>query len=402
MYDSIINYALAVIVALLMIMSLRLNQVLPKKLNWDQELFNSHKPRQPHKTVIVLGSGGHTQEIFDYFRTLDLQLFSPRTYLVAETDAGPGGSENKAIQFENSLANPAYKIRKIYRSREVGQSYITSIFTTLKSLKQAFRIIWQERPDVLLTNGPGTCVPFCFVAFLYRFFGIKWTCVAFIESFACVTEMSLSGKLVYPITDCFCVQWKELQNYYRAHYVGRIEQNQIRKLSQALPSIELKSYVFVTVGSTSFDPLIQKITDLSFLQVLKDLGFSGIHVQYGRGNIPSTQLQGFQTVYFAYKESIKEEIFNASFVISHAGAGTIRETLGQRKPLLVVPNTMLMNNHQLQLAKKLAELDYLFYQTLSELTPQSLKQIITSETPLLAFPSQETSSFAEHLKNFLS
>lgn len=132
--------------------------------------------------------------------------------------------------------------------------------------------------------------------------------------------MSLSGKLVYPITDCFCVQWKELQkNYYRAHYVGRIEQNQIRKLSQALPSIELKSYVFVTVGSTSFDPLIQKITDLSFLQVLKDLGFSGIHVQYGRGNIPSTQLQGFQTVYFAYKESIKEEIFNASFVISHAG-----------------------------------------------------------------------------------
>lgn len=68
---------------------------------------------------------------------------------MAETDAGPGGSENKAIQFENSLANPAYKIRKIYRSREVGQSYITSIFTTLKSLKQAFRIIWQERPDVV-------------------------------------------------------------------------------------------------------------------------------------------------------------------------------------------------------------------------------------------------------------
>ena len=48
-------------------------------------------------------------------------------------------------------------------------------------------------------------------------------------------------------------------------------------------------------------------------------------------------------------------------VVSHAGAGCILETLRKQKPLFVVINERLMHNHQIEIAKPLAESQYLFF-----------------------------------------
>ena len=45
------------------------------------------------------------------------------------------------------------------------------------------------------------------------------------------------------------------------------------------------------------------------------------------------------------------------------GAGSVLETLQARKPLIVVINDLLMDNHQLELASQLAEDGHLYYAT---------------------------------------
>ncbi|NXS95177.1 ALG13 transferase, partial [Jacana jacana] len=56
---------------------------------------------------------------------------------------------------------------------------------------------------------------------------------------------------------------------------------------------------------------------------------------------------------FRFKDSLAEDLRRADLVISHAGAGSCLEALEKGKPLVVVINEKLMNNHQLELAKQL-------------------------------------------------
>ncbi|KAF5472448.1 hypothetical protein F2P56_009165 [Juglans regia] len=112
---------------------------------------------------------------------------------------------------------------QIYRSREVGQSYFTSVWTTLVAMAHALWLMTKIRPQVILCNGPGTCVPLCAIAFFFKVVGVRWSSVFYVESIARVRRLSLSGLLLYKlrIADQFFVQWPQLQRQYpRAHYVG--------------------------------------------------------------------------------------------------------------------------------------------------------------------------------------
>ena len=48
-----------------------------------------------------------------------------------------------------------YTSRIIPRSREVGQSYLSSILSTLKAFANCITMVYKERPSLLLVNGPG-------------------------------------------------------------------------------------------------------------------------------------------------------------------------------------------------------------------------------------------------------
>ncbi len=54
-----------------------------------------------------------------------------------------------------------------------------------------------------------------------------------------------------------------------------------------------------------------------------------------------------------------------------AGSGSIFETLRLGKPLIVVPNPLLMDNHQAELARKLESLKHLF-----AATPDTLAEVV--------------------------
>ena len=114
------------------------------------------------------------------------------------------------------------------------------------------------------------------------------------------------------------------------------------------------NYVFVTVGSTSFEYLIQNIDNKYVLSKLKSLGYTKIIYQIGSGKYVPSVTHILTVECFKYKPTISNIIRESSLVICHAGVGTVMETLKAKRPIIVVPNPTLMDNHQYELADTLA------------------------------------------------
>lgn len=159
----------------------------------------------PAKIMIILGSGGHTAEMIRILKYLNFKNYSPRIYVHADTDLM---SIEKVKYLEED--NKDYKIIKIRRSREIHQSYYTSIYTTIYAILESIPHLWRECPELLLCNGPGTCVPLCIIAFLFKVLYITQTTIIFVESICRVKTLSLTGKILYYIADYQIIQWPYL------------------------------------------------------------------------------------------------------------------------------------------------------------------------------------------------
>ena len=178
-----------------------------------------HARSSPCRTMVVLGSGGHTAEMLRLLAGLRTDNYQPRVYVAA---VGDQMSVKKAGEFEARLNSEA-DVRRIPRARKVQQSYFTSVFSTLYSFACSFSVVWGVWPDLILCNGPGTCIPLCAVAYLITFTGLHNVKIVYIESICRVQALSLSGKLLYYFADNLVVQWPELQQKYsRTSYLGRI------------------------------------------------------------------------------------------------------------------------------------------------------------------------------------
>lgn len=128
--------------------------------------------------------------------------------------------------------------------------------------------------------------------------------------------------------------------------------------------------VFVTVGTTQFDDLIATTLSAPSLQQLKSLKCRHLLIQYGTGSdvdaaaIESAgQRYGITVECYRLRKNISEDIVSSDLVISHAGAGSCIEVLTARKPLIVVINEKLMDNHQTELASQLHADGHLLYCT---------------------------------------
>jgi len=133
--------------------------------------------------------------------------------------------------------------------------------------------------------------------------------------------------------------------------------------------------VFVTVGSTSFPELIKTVLSEECSRILFELGYTELRVQYGSDTslfreCGQEMRGGMSLTGFDYSPSLEQEMQEADLVISHAGttvmasllirgSGSILEALHLGKLLITVPNSSLMDNHQVELAKALSERGYL-------------------------------------------
>nr|XP_035978571.1 UDP-N-acetylglucosamine transferase subunit ALG14 homolog isoform X9 [Halichoerus grypus] len=109
-------------------------------------------PRQSLSLLVVAGSGGHTTEILRLLENLS-NAYSPRHYIIADTDEM---SAHKINSFELNRADrdpstmlPEYYIHRIPRSREVQQSWLSTVLTTLYSMWVSFPLTHRVKPDLI-------------------------------------------------------------------------------------------------------------------------------------------------------------------------------------------------------------------------------------------------------------
>ncbi|KAJ3677583.1 hypothetical protein LUZ60_003307 [Juncus effusus] len=140
---------------------------------------------------------------------------------------------------------------------------------------------------------------------------------------------------------------------------------------------EGRKTVFVTVGTTCFDKLVAAMDSAKVKEALFRRGYTHLLIQMGRGSYIPSKVSGeegsLNVDYFTFSSSIADYLKSASLIISHAGSGSIFETLRLNKPLIVVVNEDLMDNHQAELAEELADRKHLFCSR-----PQTLAETINS------------------------
>lgn len=92
-----------------------------------------------------------------------------------------------------------------------------SLKALLKNTWLAWRVLRREKPDLILSSGAAVAVPFFYLG---KLLGAK---LVYIEVFDRIDKPTLTGRLVYPITDQFIVQWEEQTRVYpRAKCLGSI------------------------------------------------------------------------------------------------------------------------------------------------------------------------------------
>ncbi|KAJ5172224.1 UDP-N-acetylglucosamine transferase subunit alg14 [Penicillium capsulatum] len=238
LFNLVVPAAIAAILGLLVIaVSLAYSQNAP--------IPKVRRRGTPVHLLVVLGSGGHTAEMFYMLDRIpgDLNFYTYRTYVVS---SGDDLSADKAVEFEarnaKKLGKPedpgSYSIVTIPRARRVHQSYLTAPFSTISCFYACILVLCgrfpgqpklpaeypSSHPDLIVTNGPAISVCMICAAKLLRFFifVFRWVTARgtqptvsrlrtmFVESWARVNTLSTSGVLLLPLADSFLVQWPAL------------------------------------------------------------------------------------------------------------------------------------------------------------------------------------------------
>jgi beta-1,4-N-acetylglucosaminyltransferase len=157
------------------------------------------------KVLIMLGMGGHTSQIL---RLVDMISENYEyEYIIGHDDQ----TSMKKIKFPG----------KIYRMKNPrlmkNNSLIPVFFNMFATTIDAFKILIKSKPKVIISAGPSFSIPTFWIA---KLFGKK---TIFIESWVRVHNKSLTGKLVYPVSDLFLVQWESMKKVYpKSVYAGRL------------------------------------------------------------------------------------------------------------------------------------------------------------------------------------
>lgn len=156
------------------------------------------------KIVVVLGEGGHTTELLNLIELLGDQY--DYNYIISKED---NLSANKI-----KYSGPIYKLS---RPRGKKSGLISSVLLTIKAGAEAISVLINVHPKAIISAGPAIAVP---VSIIGKLFGVK---IIFVETGSRVSTLSLTGRIMYRLSDLFFVQWQELKkNLPKAVYAGRL------------------------------------------------------------------------------------------------------------------------------------------------------------------------------------
>jgi UDP-N-acetylglucosamine:LPS N-acetylglucosamine transferase len=142
--------------------------------------------------LFVASTGGHLQELMQLekmFSNYDFNIITEKT--------------KSNLYLKDKYKNKVYFLT--YGTKDHKISYpFKLIWNSIKSIFLFFKI----HPDYIVTTGVHTAGPICCIS---KIFGTK---IIYIETFANINSKTVTGKLLYPISDKFIVQWENMLKLY--------------------------------------------------------------------------------------------------------------------------------------------------------------------------------------------
>jgi len=166
--------------------------------------------------LVVLGSGGHFEQIFRLIKLLknnyDYEFVFTKGDKVAEEKLKKFCKLNN-INIVNSFT--INKVRIIYNSR--FRTILNSFYNPLLAVFKSIYIVLKSHSNLYLSSSSGSVV---LIYYLGKLFSKK---LVYIECWSRVWNPSLTGRLLYPISNLFILQWPTLKKYYpKAIDLGRL------------------------------------------------------------------------------------------------------------------------------------------------------------------------------------
>ncbi|ERL43165.1 glycosyltransferase [Lactiplantibacillus paraplantarum] len=124
------------------------------------------------------------------------------------------GHDRFWVTFDKKDANSLLADERVYHCFYPTNRNIKNL---LKNTILAIKVLKKEKPDVIISSGAAVAIPFFWIGKIMR---IK---LVYIEVFDRMDKPTITGKLVYPISDLFFVQWERMKKVYpKAKNIGSI------------------------------------------------------------------------------------------------------------------------------------------------------------------------------------
>ena len=92
-----------------------------------------------------------------------------------------------------------------------------NLVNMLRNLALAWRVLRKNRPDLVVSSGAGVAFPFFVLARLLRMKTV------YVEVYDRIDSPTLTGKLCYPLSNLFLLQWEDQRRFYpRGQVIGRL------------------------------------------------------------------------------------------------------------------------------------------------------------------------------------
>ena len=155
----------------------------------------SANTRSPYRIAFVCSSGGHLMQLF---RLRPWWLEHDRLWVTFKTPDAASLLRDERVEW---AYHPTTR----------------NIPNLLRNLRLAWSFLRRERPDVIVSDGAGVAFPFFLLA---RLFGSK---TVYVEVYDRIDLPTMTGRLCYPFSDLFLLQWEEQQRFYpRGRMIGHV------------------------------------------------------------------------------------------------------------------------------------------------------------------------------------
>lgn len=138
------------------------------------------------KTCLVCSSGGHLTQLY---------MLKPFW----------GEQERFWVTFDKEDAKSLLEGEKLYPCYYPTNRNVKNL---LRNTILAWKVLRKEKPELIVSTGAAVAIPFFYLG---RLFGAK---TIYIEIFDRIDKPTVTGKLVYPVTNKFIVQWEEQKKVY--------------------------------------------------------------------------------------------------------------------------------------------------------------------------------------------